>query len=166
MPVTVKAKASDATDAVVTRGPGAPRGGPAPSPDPTLQDSLEKGMDTQGNAVATENSNNAGSSDRGAWPPDAPLDASGTTAGTQSPANTSAASLRQTAALQVTTITHTVADIPADAETAMQRLRADFARAHTLISNTGHFAALPIEELGRLIATMSTWMGVIRAAPK
>lgn len=181
MPVT-KAKASDATDAVIIKGPGTadlrvkPAGGPTSSPDPSLQESLEKGHDTQGNTVAAENANHAGSSSPPSPAPAAgqagspipgaaPQGASETTGSASSPANTSAASSKsEPMAIQVTTITHTISDIPQDAETAMQRLKNDFTEAYHIVHNVGHYAALPVEDLGRLIAKMSTWMGVIRAA--
>lgn len=161
---TAKARASDATDAEVIKGggrtPGATEGGPpsgaktsAPSSDPA-QDDLQKGTDSQGNAVATENANRS----------NAPQGASSTTAATQSPGSTNAAlSSSSPVALQVTTITHTIGELPADAEHAMQLLKADFTAAYHIVHNVGHYSALPVEELGRLIAKVSTWMGVIRA---
>jgi hypothetical protein len=59
-------------------------------------------------------------------------------------------------------IVHTIEEVPQDAEAAMARLRQDMAKAQALVSNVGHYAALPFEELGKALAGVMSAVGVLR----
>jgi hypothetical protein len=64
------------------------------------------------------------------------------------------------------TIVHTtvasVQNVTQDVELAMQRIRADVSYLHSLISNTAHYATLPIVDAERLVASIATHLGVVR----
>lgn len=73
-----------------------------------------------------------------------------------------AAEVEQFGATVIHTTVASMQALTQDVEVAMQRVRSDVSRLHTLVSNTGHYASLPIIEAEKLIASLASHLGVIR----
>lgn len=172
----VTAKAGTAADAEVIRGGQSqtstgptiqvqPALNPEAGAGPTAGVAVEgTGLDTNGNAVAEgqAQAGEAGSQTEagpGLRSPQS-LFSSGPSSSTDAGASSGSG---QPMAVSVTTVIHKLEGVPEDAETAMQKLRADFHSAHMMINNVGHYAALPFEEIAKLMASMATMMSVIRS---
>lgn len=71
--------------------------------------------------------------------------------------------LEDTAKAEITKIEGIVQAPVMDAEMAMQKVKMKAAHFHHMISNVGHYASIPIQDVENIMAEIAHLLGVVRA---